>query len=178
MSTRFSEGMTRMTRKRSKMTRYNPAGVKALRVQMAKHPNPAFGEMIKEGRMTDSDLLDFAVGASTAYFSGALLEPVAAAAGRELERMTRQAVLLALALLGWTATFDQDGNAVVKPVLQDEDHDAQTAAVQALVDTGMSVKDAMGSFKTGPPEKGHPATAETRHMRLPELEKLSTSILH
>ena len=51
-----------MTRKRSKMTRYNPARVKALRAEIAKCPNK---DVCEDDRkvvsMTDGDMLDFAV---------------------------------------------------------------------------------------------------------------------
>ena len=154
-------------RTREKMGRYDPKLMQKLRAEIANHPNPMFGRMISEGRMSDSDVLDFSLNVASAYFNGDLLKPVAEAAGRELERMTRQGVLLTAALFGWTATFDKDGSAVFMPLLPDEDPDAQTAAVQALVDTGKSVKEAMAAFKTGPPEKG--CTVETIQTKLPEL---------
>ena len=151
-------------RKREKVGRYDPRLMEKLRDEMSKHPNPMFGRMLAEGRMSDSDVLDFSLTMAHAYFTGALLEPVAAAAGRELERMTRQALLTTTALFGYTATFTADGGAVVKWAWADAD--TQTAAVQALVDTGMSVKEAMASFKTGPPEPRPPT--EPIHTRLPE----------
>ena len=154
-------------RKRSKVGRYNPKLMKALRAEIEKHPNPMFGQMLAEGGLSDGDVLDFSLNVAKAYFSGDLLEPVAAAAGRELERMTRQTLLLTAALFGWTATFDKDGSAVLKPVLPDEDPDAQTAAVQALVDTGKSVKEAMAAFRAGPPEKG--CTVEMIQSQLSEM---------
>ena len=116
--------------------------------------------------MSDSDVLDFSLTMAHAYFTGALLEPVAAAAGRELERMTRQAWLQALAFFGWTASFTTDGVATLTEVGKD-DQDAQIAAVQALVNEGLSVKDAMAAFKTGPPEKGQ--TVEMIQSQLSEM---------
>ena len=153
-------------RKREKMGRYDPKLMEKLRDEIAAHPNPMFGRMIAEGRMSDSDVLDFSLNVASAYFSGDLLEPVAKAAGRELERMTRRTLLVTAALFGMTATFESDGGAVLKPAWSD-DPDTQIAAVQALVDTGMGVKQAMAAFKTGPPEKGY--TSETMHTQLPEL---------
>ena len=113
-------------RKRSKMTRYNPDPVKALRAEMAKHPNPMFGQMLVQERMSDGDLLDFSVSVAISYFNGALLEPVAAAAGRELERMARQTLLVTAAKFGATATFTKDGGAVLKSVFPDDGPDLLT----------------------------------------------------
>ena len=157
--------MTKQSKnKRSRMLRYSPTNATALRDEIVKHPNPMFGQMLAQGRMTDGDLCDFAFHVAKAYFSGDLLEPVATAAGHELERMTRRTLLVTAALFGMTATFEKDGGAVLKSAWVDAD--TQTAAVQALVDTGLSVKDAMASFKTGPPEP-RPST-EPIHTRLPE----------
>ena len=80
-------------RKRAKVGRFDPKLMQDLRAQMEQHPNPMFGRMIAEGRMSDSDVLDFSLNVASAYFSGDLLEPVAKAAGLELERMTRQDVV-------------------------------------------------------------------------------------
>ena len=154
--------------KRSKMVRYSPTRAKEIRAEIAKHPNPMFGRMISQGRMSDGDLVDFAFNVTHAYFSGDLLEPVAAAAGRELERLTRRTLLTTAALFGMTATFEKDGGAVLKPAWSDEDPDRQTDAVQALVDTGLSVKQAMSAFKTGPPKEG--LTPEQIYTRLPAHE--------
>ena len=140
------------------------SSMQALRAEMEKHPNPMFGRMLAEGPdERQRSLLDFSINVAHAYFTGALLEPVAAAAGRELERMTRQTLLKTAALFGMTATFDKDRGAVLKSAWKDQD--TQTAAVQALVDTGLSVKEAMASFKTGPPEQAPPTEL---HTRLPE----------
>ena len=152
--------------KRSKMTRYNPTRAKALRGKIAKHPNPVFRQMLAEGRMSDGDVVDFALTVAEAYFSGELLEPVTAAAGRELERLMRRTLLTTAALFGMTATFDKDGGAVLKSAWSDDDPDTQIAAVQALVDAGLSVKEAMAAFKTGPPKQAPPT--EPIHTRLPE----------
>ena len=153
-------------RKRAKVGRYDPKLMEKLRAEITKHPNPMFGRMIAEGRMSDSDVLDFSLNVTSAYFSGDLLEPVAKAAGLEMLRMTRRTLLVTAALFGMTATFEKDGGAILKSAWSD-DPDTQIAAVQALVDTGMSVKQAMAAFKTGPPEKGY--TAETIETQLPEL---------
>ena len=152
--------------KRSKMVRYSPTRAKEIRDEIAKHPNPMFGRMLAEGRMSDGDLVDFAFNVTHAYFSGALLEPIATAVDRDLKLATRRAFLVTAALFGMTATFEKDGSVVLKDAWAD-DPDRQTAAVQALVDTGLSVKDAMTAFKTGLPRKGD-APAEPIHTRLPE----------
>ena len=159
--------MTKQSKnKRSRMLRYSPTNATALRDVIAKHPNPMFGQMLAEGRMSDGDLVDFAFNVTKAYFTGELLEPVAAAAGREIDRMTRRTLLTTAALFGMTATFDKDRGAILKPAWSDDDPDTQTAAVQALVDTGMSVKQAMAAFKTGPPKQAH--LPNTTHTHLPE----------
>ena len=153
-------------RKREKVGRYDQKLMQALRAEIAKHPNPMFGRMLGEGRVSDSDVLDFTLNVANAYFSGDLLAPVAAAAGRELERLTRQTLLVTAALFGKTATFTPDGGAILTDVWTD-DPNKQVAAVQALVDTGMSVREAMALFASGPPERGH--MAETIHTQLPAL---------
>ena len=43
------------------MGRYDPKLMEKLRDEIAAHPNPMFGRMIAEGRMSDSDVLDFCV---------------------------------------------------------------------------------------------------------------------
>ena len=63
-----------MARKRSKLARYNPARVKALRDEMLKCPNPVYAEMVAPGNMSDGDMMDFAVSLAGSYFSGILLE--------------------------------------------------------------------------------------------------------
>ena len=155
-------------RRRSKVARFDPELMQKLRAEIAKHPNPMFGEFIKEARPSDSDVMDFAMTAAYAYFSGALLEPVKESARRELYLMRRRTVLVTAAKFGMTAIFDKDGcGATLKPAWKDDDPDTQIAAVQALVDTGMSVKDAMAEFASGPPKPGH--MAETIHTQLPAL---------
>ena len=140
-------------RKREKMARYDSKIMTKLRDEIAAYPNPMFGRMIAEGRMSDSDVLDFSLNLASAYFSGDLLEPIAEAVNRDLTRLTRQTLLKTAALFGMTATFNEkDSGAVLKSAWKDQD--TQTAAIQALVDTGLSVKDAMAAFKTGPPEEG------------------------
>ena len=151
--------------KRSKMVRYSPTRAKELRDEIAKHPNPMFGRMLAEGRMSDGDLVDFAFNVAHAYFSGALLEPVAAAAGRELDRLMRRTLLTTAAKFGCTATFTEDGGAFLTSAWTD-DPNTQIAAVQALVDTGMSVKEAMAEFASGPPKGVQ--TTEPIHTQLPE----------
>ena len=154
-------------RKRAKVGRYDPKLMQELRAEIAKHPNPMFGRMLAEGRMSDGDVLDFSLNVAKAYFNGALLEPVAAAAGRELARLTRQTLLTTAALFGMTATFEKEGRVVLKSAW--DDADTQTDAVQKLVDVGLTVKEAMASFKTGPPEKGR--ETEPIQTRLPALPK-------
>ena len=154
-------------RKRSKMTRYNPDPVKALRAEMAKHPNPMFGQMLVQERMSDGDLLDFSVSVAISYFNGALLEPVAAAAGRELERMARQTLLVTAAKFGATATFTKDGGAVLKSVFPDDGPDLLTFAVQQLVDAGMSVAEAMQELEQPAPAQCH--MESDIHTQLPEV---------
>ena len=138
-------------RKRSKMTRYNPDPVTALRAEMAKHPNPMFGQMLVQERMSDGDLLDFSVSVAISYFNGALLEPVAAAAGRELERMARQTLLVTASKFGATAIFTKDGGADLKSIFPDEGPDLLTFAIQQLVNTNMSVEQAMQELEPPAP---------------------------
>ena len=68
-----------------------------------------------------------------------------------------------------TAIFDKDGCGAVPLRLRGRmtTQPRQIAAVQALVDTGMSVKEAMAAFKTGPPKQGPPT--EPIHTQLPAL---------
>ena len=165
-------------RKRSKMTRFDPKMMQKLRDEIAKHPNPMFGAFIKENRASDGDILDLAMGTASAYFSGALLEPVVAAAGRELQKATRRAVLVTAAKFGATAIFDEEGTGATLKSAWSDDPITHIDAIQRLVDTGLTVAVAMEQFPSGPPEKGHTDPAETRHLQLPALEKLSTSILH
>ena len=154
-------------RRRSKVARFDPDLMQKLRAEIAKHPNPMFGAFIKESRASDSDVMDFAMTAAYAYFSGALLEPVKESARRELYLMRRRTVLVTAAKFGKTAIFDKDGcGATLTPAWTD-DPATQIAAVQALVDTGLSVADAMAEFASGPPKPGH--MAETIHTQLPEL---------
>ena len=155
------------TRKRAKVGRYDPKLMAALRAEVAKHPNPMFERMLEDGRMTDSDVLDFSMTLAKSYFDGALLEPVAKAAGRELERLTRQTLLITAALFGFSATFDKDGGAVLKSAWSDDDPNVQAAAIQALIDTGLSVAQAMASFKSGPQKEGW--TTEPIYTQLPEI---------
>ena len=143
-----------MTRKRSKMTRYSPASVKALRDEMAKHPNRAFGEMVKRGRMTDSDVLDFALGVASAYFTGELLEPVAAAAVRQFQKSTRRAVLVTAAKFDATAIFDEEGTGCTLKSAWSDDPITHIDAIQRLVDTGLTVAVAMEQFPSPTPKKG------------------------
>ena len=148
--------------KRSKMVRYSPARAKELRAEIAKYPHPMFGRLLAERRMSDGDLVDFSLTLAHAYFSGDLLEPLSKAVDRDLELVTRRAFLITAALFGMTATFEKDGRVILTSAWSD-DPDHQTAAVQALVDVGLSVKEAMASFKTGPPKEGRkPEPIETR----------------
>ena len=139
-------------RKRSKVGRYDSKLMQALRAEMEKHPNPMFGQMLAEGGLSDGDVLDFSLNVAKAYFSGELLEPVKAAAGRELERLTRRTLLVTAAKFGATATFTEDGGADLTSAWAD-DPATHIAAVQALVDTGMGIKEAMAEFSPGPPKQ-------------------------
>ena len=154
-------------RKRAKVGRYDPKLMQELRAEIAKHPNPMFGRMLAEGRMSDGDVLDFSLNVAKAYFNGALLEPVTKAAGRELGRLMRRTLLVTAALFGMTGKFAEDGSVTITSAWTD-DPATQTAAIQALVDTGISVGEAMASFKICPPETGLPPGP--MHTRLPEIE--------
>ena len=134
--------------KRTKMVRYSPTRAKALRAEIAKHPNPMFGRMLAEGRMSDGDLVDFAFNVAHAYFSGDLLEPVAKAADARMALQARRAVLVTAAFFGATAAFDKDGMSIMRI---GDDSDLITFAVQQLVDTGLTVKEAMRQLAKPPP---------------------------
>ena len=167
-----------MARKRirTKLARYNPVNVKTLRAQMLKCPNPIYGQMVSEGQMSDGDMMDFALSLANSYFSGQLLESFKATALAHRELQTRRAVLVTAAIFGATATFDEEGGMSLKAIFPKNGPDLITFAVQQLVDTGMSVADAMQRI-----EKPAPAQrdmAETIRRQLPELEKLSTSNMH
>ena len=156
----------KQNRKRSKITRYNPDLVQTVRAEIAKHPNPMFVKMAEKGQMSDGDILDFALSVAHCYFSGSLLEPVKEAAHRGMDLMVRRTLLVTASLFGMTGVFDKDGGATLTPAWTG-DPATQSAAVQALVDTGMSVKEAMALFASGPPKQGH--MAETIHTQLPEV---------
>ena len=158
-----------MARNRSKLARYNPATVKALRAEMSKCPNPGYAEMVSKNNMSDADLLDFAVALANSYFAGQLLRIFEDTAKANMELQTRRTLLITAALFGMTAIFDKDGGAVLKSAWSKENPDTQTAAVQALVDVGLTVKQAMASFKTGPEEEAW--TTEPIYTRLPEIVK-------
>ena len=89
------------------MTRFDPEIMQKLRDEIAKHPNPAFGAFIQEARASDGDVLDLAMSTAYAYFSGALLEPVEAAAMHNLFVTRRRAVLVTAAKFKATAIFDK-----------------------------------------------------------------------
>ena len=135
-------------RKREKMGRYDPKLMEKLRDEIAAHPNPMFGRMIAEGRMSDSDVLDFSLNVASAYFSGDLLEPLAKAADARMALQARRAVLVTAAFFGATAAFDKDGMSIMRI---GDDSDLITFAVQQLVDTGLTVKEAMRQLAKPPP---------------------------
>ena len=135
-------------RKREKMGRYDPKLMEKLRDEIAAHPNPMFGRMIAEGRMSDSDVLDFSLSVASAYFSGDLLGPVKEAADANMELQRRRAVLVTAAIFGASATFDKDGMSITRI---GNNPDLITAAVQALVDVGMTVAEAMRQLEPPPP---------------------------
>ena len=88
-----------MKRKRSKVGRYDPKLVKELRVEMAKCPNPVYGQMVAEGNMNDADMMDFALSLSCSYFSGVLLRIFEDTAKANMTLQMRRAVLVTAALL-------------------------------------------------------------------------------
>ena len=137
-------------RKRREDGRYDPKLMEKLRAEISAHPNPMFGRMIAEGRMSDSDVLDFSLNVASAYFSGDLLEPVAAAAGRELERYITRAILTTLGAFGLTATVSEDGLFTPKLARSPDNPEVQLDSVQRLVDTGLSVKEAVASIRELP----------------------------
>ena len=100
--------------------------------------------------MSDSDVLDFSLNVASAYFSGDLLEPVAAAAGRELERYITRAILTTLGAFGLTATVSEDGLFTPKLARSPDNPEVQLDSVQRLVDTGLSVKEAVASIRELP----------------------------
>ena len=158
-----------MKRKRSKVGRYDPKLVKALRAEMSKCQNPVYAQLVEEGNMNDADMMDFALSLSCSYFSGVLLRIFEDTANANMALQTRRTLLITAALFGMTAIFDKDGGAVLKSAWSKENPDTQTAAVQALVDVGLTVKQAMASFKTGPEEEAW--TTEPIYTRLPEIVK-------
>ena len=153
--------------KRSKMVRYSPARAKELREEIAKHPNQDFRRMLQEGRMTDGDLVDFAFNVAHAYFSGALLEPCRQAALADMDRLLRRTVLVIAASFNRTATFAEDGDIILTPAWSDDDPDVQAAAVQALIDTGMTLKSAMSQFPGPEQDQMQDQEQEPIHARLP-----------
>ena len=139
-----------MARKRSKLARYNPANVKALRAQMLECPNTLYAQMVTEGQMSDGDMLDFAVRLANSYFSGQLLQVFKETAAVNMDLQRRRSVLVTAAIFGATAVFDsKDGGMQIKSI--GNDPDMITFAVQQLVDVGMSVADAMRKLEPPPP---------------------------
>ena len=149
-------------RRRSKMTRYNPARAKALRADLAKHPNPVFGEMLKDNPMSDGDLVDFALGMAHSYFTGTLLESFKTTERFNLELVSRRTLLATVSLFGKTAVFDEDGSVTIGPAWTD-DPNTHIAAVQALVDVGFSVVKAQ-SLLASPPPQGRMAEPIRTHL--------------
>ena len=156
-----------MARKRSKLARYNPATVKKLRAEMLKCPNPEYAELVAPGNMSDGDMLDFAANLAGSYFSGILLRAFKDTADANMVLQTRRTLLVTAALFGFTAEFDKAGGAVLKSAWSKENPDVQTAAVQALLDVGLTLAQAMASFKTGPDEAAW--TTEPIYTQLPEI---------
>ena len=156
------------SRKRSKVGRYDPKLLQALRAEMTKHPNPVFEKMLREGGLGDGDVMDFALRVACAYFSGELLEPCRQAALADMDRIMRRTVLVIAACCGKTATFAADGDIILTSAWSEDDPNTQTAAVQALVDTGMTVKDAMAQFSGPQQDQMKMQEQEPIHARLPE----------
>ena len=153
-----------MKRKRSKVGRYDPKLVKELRVEMAKCPNPVYGQMVAEGNMNDADMMDFALSLSCSYFSGVLLRIFEDTAKANMTLQMRRAVLVTAALFGATADFDNDG---MRIMLLGDDSDLITFAVQQLVDTGNECRGsnaAPGATASGTVPNGirhrHPVTRD------------------
>ena len=134
-------------RHRTAFARFDPKLLQSMRDLIEKCPNKDLARMGSKGRMTDGDLIDFSIALSCAYFSGALLEQAQAAQVRNLELMMRRTMLVCCASFGATASFESDGAVVISPVGTD-DPDKLTAAIQALTDTGMRLKEAMALFTT------------------------------
>ena len=137
-------------RKRTAMIRYDPKLMKALRAEMSKCPNPVFGQMSKEGEMRPGDMVDFALTLAHSYFDGTLLKSCEATQRINLQMQMCRAVLVTAAFFDATATFDEDGTAFTS--LQGADDDTRLAAVQALLDVGLGLKEALASF---PGPQGH-----------------------
>ena len=150
---------------RTAVGRYDPELLKALRVEIAKSPNPDLVRMVGKGRMSHGDLLDFALHIAHDYFSEELLEPHKAEAHRVKDLNMRRMVLVTAAIFGMTATFEKEGM-LLTPAWTD-DPNTHIAAVQKMVDTGMTVKRAMDAFSTGPPKHGY--TAESIYTQLPKV---------
>ena len=140
--------VSKMARKRSKLARYNPASVKTLRDEMLKCPNPIYGQMVKEGQMSDGDMLDFALSLANSYFDGQLLESFKATAKHNMEMQTRRAVLISAAIFGATVEFTDDE---MKFRRIGNDPDLITFAVQQLVNVGFSVAESMRQLEPPPP---------------------------
>ena len=149
--------------KRSKMVRYSPTRAQELRDEIAKCSNPMFERMISEGRMSDGDLVDFAFNVAHAYFDGTLLKSCEATQQSNLQLQMRWAVLVTSALFDATATFTDDETTITP--LKDADEDTRLAAVQALVDVGLTVRAAMAAFSGPQGQLDEPITT-----RLPEHE--------
>ena len=148
-------------RKREKMGRYDPKLMEKLRAEIAAHPNPMFGRMIAEGRMSDSDVLDFSLNVATAYFDGQLLETARQATVNLIAEtkqqsddkavlMIERAILKTLGAFGLTATISEDGLITPKLARSKDDPKVQIEAVQRLVDTGMSVAESVASIRELP----------------------------
>ena len=134
--------------KRSKMVRYSPARVKALRDEMLKCANPVYAQMVAPGNMSDGDLVDFAVSLAGSYFSGHLLQVFKETATANLDLQRRRGVLVTAAFFGATAAFDKDGMNLIRI---GDDPDTITFAVQQLVNVGFTVAEAMRQLTPPPP---------------------------
>ena len=150
-----------MARKRSKLARYNPASVKALRAEMSKCPNQVYAQMVAEGNMSDGDMLDFALSLADSYFNGSLLEAARQATVKLIAETKQQsddkavlmidrAILKTLGAFGLTATIAEDGLITPKLARSKDDPEVQIDSVQRLVDTGLSVKEAVASIRELP----------------------------
>ena len=156
-----TRGKQIMKRKRSKMTRYNPDHVQAVRSEIAKCPNKEFAKMVDVDSMSDGDMLDFALHMTFSYFNGSLLETARQATVNLIAETKQQsedkavlmidrAILKTLGAFGLTATISEDGLITPQLARSKDDPKVQIESVQRLVDTGLSVAESVASIRELP----------------------------